>query len=131
LSFAQSEVESVIGHHTIEESMSASPKNPAKSIAAVAGSDNAPVIFADAAYAWGTNRGIVQLELGINTLVPIEGADKVRVRPVATAHLRLSPLAAAQMRDMLTKVLDQFEAEAEAMGMRTDKPATPAAARTN
>jgi hypothetical protein len=89
--------------------MSATPKNPVKAVAAVAGSDTAPVILADLAYAYGTNGGIVQLELGINTLVPIDGSPKVKVRPICTGHLRMSAAAAAQLRDMLDKVLEPFD----------------------
>jgi hypothetical protein len=109
--------------------MAPNPKIQGKPVAAVAGSDGAPVIFADIAYAWGNNLGIVQVELGVNTLVPLEGSNKVKIRPLCSGHLRLSPVAAAQLRDMLDKTLEQFENEARlqrAAQLATAPPASPA-----
>jgi hypothetical protein len=96
--------------------MSANPKPlPSKTIAAVAGSDAAPVIFAETTYAFGNNGGVVQLEVGVNTIVPIEGSDKVKVRPLCTAHLRFSFAGAIQARDSLTKMIEQIEDQGNAM----------------
>lgn len=87
----------------------APPSPKVKPAAAVAGSDAAPFIFADGSYAWGVNNGAIQIELGANTLVPVQGQDKIATRIVCTGHLRLTPTAAFQLRKQLTEALERFE----------------------
>jgi len=77
----------------------------AKPALGVFGNDAAPIIYADYVIAYGVNNGIVQLELGANTLVPGEGST-VKCRPVVTTHLRLSADAAQQIVASITKALD-------------------------
>jgi hypothetical protein len=97
----------------------AAPTPPkTKPAAAVAGSDVAPFIFADGSYSWGVNNGSIQIELGANTLVPIQGQDKVATRIVCTGHLRLTPTAALQLRDQLAKALERFDVPAAGEGSR-------------
>lgn len=82
--------------------MAPNPK-PSKPVATVAGNDAAPTIFFDGAYAYGANNGVLQIEIAAGTLVPIE--DKVRMRPICMAHLRGSPAAMTQLRDLIDKAL--------------------------
>jgi hypothetical protein len=82
--------------------MAPNPPKP-KSVASVAGNDAAPTIFFDGAYAYGANNGVLQVEVATGTLVPFE--DKVRMRPVCSAHLRGSVAAMTQLRDLIDKAL--------------------------
>jgi hypothetical protein len=79
------------------------PNPKVKPIASIAGNDAAPTIFFDGAYAYGANNGVLQIEIAAGTLVPIE--DKVRMRPVCAAHLRGSPAAMMQLRELIDKAL--------------------------
>jgi hypothetical protein len=84
------------------------PKPP-KAVPAISGSDVAPVIFIDGAYAFGANSGILQIELGANALVPFDD-QKVRTRLVCAAHLRGTPLAMLNLREAIDKALEMAAA---------------------
>jgi hypothetical protein len=90
------------------------PQPKLKPSAAVAASDAAPFVFFDFAYGYGSNGSVVQMELGAFTLVPIQGTNKVVSRAICTGHLRMSPTAAASLRDSLTKALERFATSAPA-----------------
>ena len=70
---------------------------------APASSERAPFIYCDGVVTFGTSGGIIQLELGANTIVPDGPATKIDV--LVTAHLRCSPAAAAGIRDAIDKAL--------------------------
>jgi hypothetical protein len=73
----------------------------------VYGSDAAPVVFFDGAFAWGVNNGVVQIEVATNQMVPAEaGPDaKIKIKTVVAAHLRCSLSAAQDLRNALDAAL--------------------------
>jgi hypothetical protein len=73
----------------------------------VVGSDVAPVIYTNGAYAWGVNDGSVQIELGVTTMVPVDG--QLRNRVVCAGHLRAGLTAAKGLRDSLDAAIEQAE----------------------
>jgi hypothetical protein len=88
-------------------------KPTAKQAPAVFGSDAAPVIYFDGVYAAGNCNGIIQIEVAANELVPVgPGSPEIKVKCVATGHLRCSLPAAKQLRDMLDDAIKNLEAPA-------------------
>lgn len=80
------------------------------------GNGEAPFVYFDFVPTYGVLEGAIQIELAARTLVPGVGSN-VPIEVVCTAHLRCSPMAAAVLRDTLTKALEMFE-----------KPSSPPAA---
>src|SRR5277367_3531965 len=80
-----------------------SPKGPGIQIAP-GSSELAPFIYCDGVATFGTNNGIVTLELAANSVVP-EGAG-TRTEVLITAHLRCSVAAAGGIRDAITRSLE-------------------------
>lgn len=79
------------------------PKAPGIKIAP-GSSEMAPFIYCDGVATYGTNGGVIQLELASNTIVP-DGAG-TRTDVLITAHLRCSPSAAVGIRDAITRALE-------------------------
>jgi hypothetical protein len=76
----------------------------AKAAPVVAGSDMAPVIYFDGAVACGTVHNVLQFELARSDLIPLSDGS-LKTKPVMVAHLRCSPGAAIQLRDMIDRSL--------------------------
>jgi hypothetical protein len=71
---------------------------------ATGSSELAPFIYCDGVATYGTNNGIIQLELASNIIVP-DGAG-TRTDVLIVGHLRCSPAAARGLRDCITKALE-------------------------
>lgn len=82
--------------------MSTKPSKPIQG-QTVFGSDAAPVIYFDGAVAFGIRDGVVQIELGVNHLVPVDGGVKMKI--VMSAHLRCSSNAALGLCEAIEKAL--------------------------
>lgn len=82
------------------------PPQKATPVPTVAGSDVAPVIYFDGPVACGHFAGIIQIELAANHLIPVRGAaNDVHSKIVSAGHLRGTPRAMTQLRDMLDQAL--------------------------
>lgn len=88
-----------------------SVKPPAKSSLkpvpppAVFGSDAAPVIYFDGVVAMGIRDGVVQLELGVNEIVPVSlQGDQIKTRIVIAAHLRCTAQTATNMMEVIERI---------------------------
>lgn len=68
----------------------------------VVGNATAPFIYFDAAVTFGTNNGVIEIELASRSIVPANGT---RNEVIMTAHLRCSPNAAASLREAIDKAL--------------------------
>lgn len=71
----------------------------------ISGSDAAPIVFFDGCIAYGTNAGIVQLELAMDQMVP--NGEGVKHKAVVTAHLRCSERAAVDLFNVLQKMMSK------------------------
>ena len=78
-------------------------KGPTIKIAA-SSSEQAPFVYFDGVPTYGVHAGVLQLELGANTVMP-EGTG-TRTDVLITAHLRCSPQAALNLRDAINRILE-------------------------
>lgn len=80
------------------------------------GSDAAPFVYFDGAYAVLPINGEMIIELAARTLMPaaLTPDAPVKIRPVTVAHLRCSLDAAKQLRDALDSQLATIEKKVEA-----------------
>jgi hypothetical protein len=72
-------------------------------------SENAPFIYFDGVSCMGVNNGVIQIELAANILMPPTTGAGVKVEVVQTAHLRCSPIAAADLRASIDKALEMLQ----------------------
>jgi hypothetical protein len=88
------------------------PPKPAKlpSVGPTAlGAEYAPFIYFDGVSTFGVNFGAVQIELAANIIVPDPtGPTGTRTDVTVTAHLRCSPNAAADLKQMIEKALEML-----------------------
>lgn len=83
--------------------MSDQPKPPA-----FRNPDTAPFIYFDNAPVFGILAGAVQIEVASRVILPDETGTITEF--VVTAHLRCSPLAAAELRNAIDKSLEMLQA---------------------
>ena len=84
--------------------MTDNPDTPALQVPELSnpGSDNVPIVYFDGVAALGTLNGAIEIELAARTIAPTtDGGTKVY--RIATAHLRCSPAAAADLRNSIDK----------------------------
>ncbi len=69
----------------------------------------APFVYFDGVLTYGVNFGAVQIELAANIIIPTGGSPPTKVEVVTTAHLRCSPNAIADLRQIIDKVLEMLQ----------------------
>jgi hypothetical protein len=67
-----------------------------------------PIIYFDFAPTYGTLGGIIQIELAVRTLQPLQDGG-VNMASVETARLRCGPIAARFLKDALEGALKMLE----------------------
>lgn len=70
---------------------------------------SAPFIYFDAAPAYGTLSGAIEVELTARTLIPNFGGGATTTEIVPTARLRCSPFAAAALMESLRQALEMLK----------------------
>lgn len=73
------------------------------------GAEYAPFVYFDGVLTYGVNFGAIQIELGANVIVPDPASPTgTRTDVVTTAHIRCSPNAVADLKQMIEKVLEML-----------------------
>jgi hypothetical protein len=113
----------------MEIAMAASPTElpVVQPATAIAGNERAPFIYFDGITAFGTQNGAIQIELAARTMVPAPDGVNIQNEFVATAHLRCSPAAAANLREALEKALEMLNQAMQGQ----QQPPEPARGRMN
>jgi hypothetical protein len=85
------------------------PVHPVRSALDPVGSDKAPFVYFDRAFAYGITQGAIKVELGAHTIVPTSGGTATKDEFIVTAHLRCTPSAAQDLVRALEGALNMLK----------------------